>query len=81
MIDAVDIAREIFVHDSGTREFTGVATLYMRTWPERDTDHMSYRASTVWACSQRLTSPQRLSRTRADASSLYVSAGNTAMPT
>lgn len=49
VIDAVDIAREIFVHDSGTLEFTGVATLYdMRTWPgERDTGYMSYRASTV----------------------------------
>jgi hypothetical protein len=46
VIDAVDISRAIFVFDSGTLEFTGVATIYdMRTWPaERDTDYMSFRA-------------------------------------
>lgn len=46
VVDAIDISRAIFVFDSGTLEFTGVATVYdMRTWPaERDPDYMSYRA-------------------------------------
>ena len=49
VLDATNIQREIFVHDSGTLEFTGVATVYdMRTWPAaRDSDFMSYRASTL----------------------------------
>jgi hypothetical protein len=49
VLDAVNIPREIFTHDSGTQAFTGVSTVYdINTWPVvLDPDLMSYRSLLV----------------------------------